>query len=103
MVMIVIARQMCHGPLVAVAETFAIGIAIVMPHGRVPVLVMIVGVSVAMVFKIMSSCFDAVVKASPLRVVILLRGLIPIVILRHAGHGRTRHGCMGLDHRRARP
>ncbi len=104
MVMIVIARQMRHGPLVAVAETFPIGIAIVVPHVRMAIFIVIIGIRVAMMFEVVAGCFDAVVKALPLHIAILLRGLIPIgVILRCDGHGRTRRGGVGLHHGRAHP
>jgi hypothetical protein len=102
MVMIVITRHMRHGPLVATAEPVPIRIAIIVPHVGVLVTFVIIGVGVAMAFKIMSSGFDAIVKTLPLHIAVVLWGLIPIVILRDRGGSRSAaRSSVGLHHGRA--
>ena len=104
MVMIVIAGQMRHSPLIAAAEPFPIGIAIFVPDVGVTILIVILNIRVAMMFEVMAGCFDAIVKALPLHIAKFLRGLIPVaMILRCARYSRTRSSRVGFDHCRAHP
>ena len=104
MVVVVITCEMRHGPLVAVAESFTIRIAILVRDVGMAVLIVIIGIRMTMMFEVMAGRFDAFVIASLLNIAVIGRGPIPIIPIlgRASGGGRSiRRGCMRLHHRRA--
>lgn len=95
-----LAHQMCRRSIIAAAKPVAIGVAGLGRQMRVPILVAIVHVGLAVIFIVTTRTFHAVVKTTPLQVVELggkgiplrrrgwlLRPIAGLAVVHQVGHG----------------
>lgn len=70
-------HQVLHPNVIPAAKPFAIRMAVLPAKPRMPVLIPVLHIGLPVVLKVAPSTLDAVMKALPLHVLELLRGLIP--------------------------
>jgi hypothetical protein len=81
LVVVVISAHVSHGAFIAAPESVAIVVTQIAGNMGMTVRVVIVGIGPAMMFEVVASGFDSVVKALALSISELIRRRIPLAIL----------------------